>query len=372
MGARRGNGEGYIRKNKNGTYSAKFMLGYKDNGKKNIISVTRPTKAEVLDEMRRIKIEHENNPDLNRNITVGEFAEVWFRDYKGQVEESTYDCYQYTLQKIKDGLGNILLFDLKPIHINRFIQSFLTVYSDSYIRKIKAMLVQICDYADDNGMILRNPARHCMKLKKLSGHKKIKKDSFTEDEISILYANLPDDLLGNSIKLQIGSGLRTQELLALKKEDIAADGSRIVVNKAIKTVGGKSKLGPPKNDQSYRTIPIPEDYREYAVFLREHGAEPFIWTLSILNPLCSVSTYRRKFKNALEKVTGVRMLTPHCCRHTYITRLQARGVPMETIARLAGHSDVETTDGYLHTSSETLENAVAKLNDGSETSREGK
>lgn len=40
MATRRGNGEGHIKKNANGTYSAKFMLGYKDNGKRNIISIT--------------------------------------------------------------------------------------------------------------------------------------------------------------------------------------------------------------------------------------------------------------------------------------------------------------------------------------------
>ena len=366
MAERRGNGEGHIQKNKNGTYTSKFMLGYKDDGKKNIISVTRSTKTEVLEEMRRIKIEHEKSPDLNRTISLSEFADIWFSDFKGSVEESTYSGYLYTLQKIKDGLGDIRLYDLKPMHINRYLQSILKVYYDSYLRKIKAMLVQICDYAEDNGLILRNPARHCIKLKKLSNNRKSKKDAFTEQEVDILKKNLPENLLGNSIMLQIGSGLRTQELLALKKDDIAADGSSIKVSKAIKTVNGKAKLGPPKNDSSYRTIPIPEDYREYALYLRENGAEPFLWSRSIINPLCSISTYRKKYKTAINKITGVRMLTPHCCRHTYVTRLQARGVPMETIARLAGHSDVETTDGYLHTSLETLETAVAKLNDNKE------
>lgn len=361
MATRRGNGEGHIYRNKNKTYSVKFMLGYKDNGKKNIISITRPTKSEVLEEMRRIKIEHKNNPDLDQSITLGEFADIWYKDYEGQVEESTYDGYKYTLRKIKESLGNILLCDLKPIHINRFIQKLIKIYSDSYIRKVKAMLIQICDYADDNGMIIKNPARHVMRLKNLSGQSSMK-EAFTEQEISILRNELPDDLLGNSIMLQLGSGLRSQELLALKKDDISADGSNIVVDKAIKTVDGISKLGPPKSKKSNRIIPIPIDYRKYAIYLRENGAEPFIWTLSRLNPLCSVSTYRKKFKKALQKISGVRVLTPHCCRHTYITCLQAKGVPMETISRLAGHSNIETTDGYLHTSQATLEEAVSRLN----------
>ena len=366
MALRRSNGEGHIQKNANNTYSAKFMLGYKDNGKKNIISITRPTKAEVLDEMRRVKIEHENNPDLNRNITLADFADIWYRDFHGQVEESTYSGYKVALNKIKEGLGSIRLYDLKPLQINRFIQSMLKIYSDSYIRKVRTMLIQIYDFADDNGLVVRNPARHSMKLKKLSGNNKKEKDAFTEQEIEILKNELPDTLLGNSILLQIGSGLRTQELLALKKDDISVDGSNITVNKAVKTVDGAAKLGPPKNNQSYRTIPIPNDYRKHAIYIRENGAKPFIWTLSRNNPLCNVGTYRKKYKKLLTKITGIRMLLPHCCRHTYVTRLQARGVPMETIARLTGHSDIKTTNIYLHTSPETLEEAVSKLNNKEE------
>jgi site-specific recombinase XerD len=35
---------------------------------------------------------------------------------------------------------------------------------------------------------------------------------------------------------------------------------------------------------------------------------------------------------------------------------------MEQIARLAGHTRISTTDGYLHTDIETLMNAVSVLN----------
>ena len=76
----------------------------------------------------------------------------------------------------------------------------------------------------------------------------------------------------------------------------------------------------------------------------------------------SVGCFRRRFYSALALVDGVRRLTPHCCRHTYITRLQARGVPMETISMLAGHSDTETTGGYLHIAEATLAKAVDTLN----------
>ena len=73
-------------------------------------------------------------------------------------------------------------------------------------------------------------------------------------------------------------------------------------------------------------------------------------------------SFRRRFYTALKNVGQVRKLSPHCCRHTYVTMLQANGVPMETIAALTGHSDIKTTEGYLHQSADTLAKAVEVLN----------
>ena len=188
------------------------------------------------------------------------------------------------------------------------------------------------------------------------------KDAFTEEEIALLEKFLPDDLLGNSIRLMLGTGLRTQELLALSPSDFAKDGSYVMVNKAIKTVNGHPTLGPPKSKSSRRRIPIPENYRHCAKYLCEHGGKEHIWSMPGHNPLYSVGSFRRRYYTALNKIPGVRKLSPHCCRHSYVTRLEACNVPMEVISRLAGHSEIKTTDHYLHTSEETLSNAVSVLN----------
>ncbi len=34
---------------------------------------------------------------------------------------------------------------------------------------------------------------------------------------------------------------------------------------------------------------------------------------------------RRAYYRTLEKIPGVRRLSPHCCRHTYVTLLQRQG-----------------------------------------------
>ncbi len=74
-----------------------------------------------------------------------------------------------------------------------------------------------------------------------------------------------------------------------------------------------------------------------------------------------MSTFRHKYYKAVEKVPGVRRLLPHSCRHTYVSALERCHVPMEMIACATGHSDIRTTDRYLHIDDRTLEDAVAML-----------
>ena len=63
---------------------------------------------------------------------------------------------------------------------------------------------------------------------------------------------------------------------------------------------------------------------------------------------CNPSYFRKKFKEEIASVEGVRALTPHSCRHTYVSQMQALGVDLATIQSLVGHADVDMIKHYLH------------------------
>lgn len=366
MAGKRSNGEGSVRKTKNGSWRGEIMDGYTPDGKKNIVRFTAETRAEVLDKLRAYRAGMDSGVHIDKRMCFADWADTWYGDYKSEVQPSTYSGYQYTLKALKKGFGDQPLAEILPIHVNRFLDRLSTDgYSLSMIRKCRAMLIQIFDAADSNGLILRNPARKAKtvrsKTKGFNGEHR-EKDAFTEEEVSRLMEELPDDLLGHSIRTMIGTGIRVQELLALRPEDISEDGSVIHVEYAVKMVNGVPQLGPPKSVRSRRTIPIPEQFCQYVRYLREHSGTPYVWTCPEGNPLYGVGSFRRRFYTALKNVGQVRKLSPHCCRHTYVTMLQANGVPMETIAALTGHSDIKTTEGYLHQSADTLAKAVEVLN----------
>jgi site-specific recombinase XerD len=48
----------------------------------------------------------------------------------------------------------------------------------------------------------------------------------------------------------------------------------------------------------------------------------------------------------------------HCLRHTFITNLIKKGVNINFVKEIAGHTDIETTMNYIHIVTEDLRKAV--------------
>lgn len=365
MAKRKSNGDGSISRLPSGSWRGQLMDGYTAEGKRNVVSFTAPTKGEVQRKIREYFAEKEagNIVIQEKRRSFAHWADSWYEDHKDQVQASTYSGYQYTLKLIKECFKNKAITDIKPVDINKFLREMAGGgCSNSKISKCRAMLIQIFTFAESNEAISRNPAK-LAKIIRDNNESASKKDAFTDEEVQMLREKLPEDKLGHSIRLLFGSGIRVQELLALVKSDIAEDGSSLEIQRAVKMVDGKAVVGPTKSKASMRTVPIPEAYRESATYLREHSGEAFIWCSGQKNLVYGIGTFRRWYYRALKEVEGVRLLPPHCCRHTYVSRLEAKGVAMEKIARLVGHTKISTTDGYLHMQTKTLREAVDVLND---------
>lgn len=364
MARKRNNGEGSVTRLPSGSWRCQIMDGYYENGKRKTKSFTAANKAEALEKMREYL---GNKPMPGAEIDFCQYAEKWYKQYENQVEQSTYSNYRYTLNILKDAFDGKKLGDIKTSDINIFMNSLESkLYSASTISKCRSMLIQIMDIAEADDLIQKNYARKAFnvskRLKTVQHHNK--KDAFTLYEVQNIFKYLPEnDKFAYSIKLLFITGIRVQELLALTNEDLAEDGSYIVVNKEVKMVNGKPVLGSTKSYKSNRVIPVSENYRYIPLWLKNNCGKAFILCAPYRESLLySTSTFRRKFKRFLSKIPEVRVLTPHSCRHTYVSMLQKQGVPMETIARLTGHTDIKTTDNYLHISDESLYKSVEKLN----------
>lgn len=97
-------------------------------------------------------------------------------------------------------------------------------------------MYQIFHKAEANDLIYKNPVRFADKMRNLDPA--AERECFTAEEVSLLMTQLPRDRIGASIRLMLGTGMRTQEILALEPRHIEEDGSVIHIRQAINMIGG--------------------------------------------------------------------------------------------------------------------------------------
>lgn len=352
-------GSYYVKKRKDGRWECRIEIGRDDNNKPLYRYFYGSTKSGVEAKAHTVQ----------RNISVGlnglppnfaVWALQWYRDYEGEVSATTYEGYKYTLNILVDYFGNTRLDEIKAMHIEEFLKAAARAgRSKSYTSKLRGMLYQIMMSAESNDLISKNPVRLAKKIKNTNTTKE--KEVFSPEEIKLLMSNLPINKMGVAIRVMIATGLRSQEILALTPEHIEKDGSVIHVRQAVKSVKGSVIIGCTKSERGVRDVPVPKEVQKYVMKLRNSGNKEFIWPGKDPTKIVSQSYFRRTFMATLKLVPGVRVLTPHSCRHTYITMLAESGVDIKTIQELAGHSNMKMSLHYTHISKNTKENAVSGI-----------
>ena len=335
-----------------------ISLGTDNQGKYKRKSFSAKSQKEAKEKADKYLRDRNDGLNVDEKIPFSDWIDIWFENHKENVSATTAEGYKYTIRLLKSYFGIKPINEIKAIDVDRYlIELKKEGRSDSYRRKCRAMLFQAMQKAEANDLIRKNPVQFANKIK--SDKKVSKRDSFTAMEVKLMMEHLPYDRIGIGIRILLGTGMRTQELLALEPRYIAEDGSVIHVRQALKLVKGTPVIGEPKTENSYRDIPVPIGLREYTKMLRD-TEKTYIFEVGVEGKPCNPTYFRDQFKKYLEAIPGVRLLTPHCCRHTYVSQMQAAGVDMATIQALVGHSDLDMTMGYLHVQDPAILSAVAK------------
>lgn len=296
---------------------------------------------------------------MDLKTSFSDFADLWFETHIKRVSETSAEGYRYTLRLVKDCFGTRDLRSIRPVDVEQVLDRFQEKgYALSTVQKIRGMMYQIFNKAEANDLIRKNPVRYAERIRSVNTPKE--KEAFSPEEFRLLMDHLPNDRTGHSIRLMLCTGIRSQELLALEPRFIAEDGSYLYIRQALKRIKGSVKVGPPKSRDGYRDIPIPSPFRKYAIALR-NTEKQYIWEEAKPGQPCNPSYFQDQFRRVLQNVAGVRILTPHCCRHTYVSMMQSLGVDVPTIQSLCGHAEVDMTQHYLHVHEEVRKDAVERL-----------
>lgn len=147
----------------------------------------------------------------------------------------------------------------------------------------------------------------------------------------------------NIVTCALQTAMRRGEIFSLQWEQVNFDYNFIHV---LKSKSGKERKIP-ISDKLLKILQVMPRNFEY-VFVNEETGKPYV---DIKN------SWRTVCKDA--KVNDFRF---HDLRHTAITRMVEAGVPLPVVKEIAGHSKIETTMRYTHTSSQQKIDAIAVLN----------
>jgi integrase len=345
MGKRK-QGEGSIRQRENGRWECSIMDGFHSDGRRRYKVFYGDSEEEVKAQRDAYRDAQDRGALVEKDWTFSEWADVWFEQHKDNIKPTTQENYVYTLRILKSNIGRRRVADVKAMDIEVLLRKLRREgRSDSCLAQCRGMLYQIFNKAEANDLVNKNPVRFAEKMRKRPPKRK---EAYTAEEVKLLLKNLPENKIGWSIRLLLCTGMRTQELLGLEPRHIAEDGSTILIEQAVVMEKGTAMIGTPKSFDSYRCVPVPPQFRYCARLLRDTDKK-FVWEMDKrLDYPCNPSTFRTKYKQAIESVPGVRYLSPHSCRHTYVSQMQALGVDLATIQSLVGHADVDMTKHYLH------------------------
>ena len=156
--------------------------------------------------------------------------------------------------------------------------------------------------------------------------------------------------------------------------DISFDAGTLLVARVVEQTRHSITVKEPKTTRSRRTISLgPTLLQE----LREHRKRQAEWCLGlglgkdphdlVFPALRGGLTNPRHFTKAFSrevKAAGMPHITFHGLRHTHITHLLCKGVPVHIVSERAGHSKASTTlNIYAHTMANDQDRAASIADD---------
>lgn len=361
------------------------------------ISVYGETIREVLDSMKTKEKELSKKKTDEVKETLSDAISSWLRLYKQpDLKSKSYDRIEctYKNQIMGTNLGNMRYqsIDNEDIqeHLNELVKK---EYAWSTIKKAYDLLNEFYAYQVAKGNIEANP----MLLVKMPSKENVLKpekdiEFFDEEDIQrfiieatrmMKHRNLPTYGLGNAFVFMMFTGVRAGEAIALRWGDISFDKKTVMINKSVERVINRDydESNPElmKKKGINKHIDVEGSTKNHAtrlLSLNKHA-------LAALQTIYKYTKYKsdsdyvlatrdggcNNIKNMTDRLniiqakakTKVQDSGLHVLRHTAASMMFRKGIPIEIIAALLGHSVQVCRETYLHFVQEQKAEAVSRL-----------
>ena len=377
MAKRRKHGDGSVHLRKDGRWEGRYVGGRDEKGFPITKNVLAKTKAECKAKLEQLRESFEvPAPDPPKpGISLGDWLDHWYQTYKkASLRPNTQMSYERRIyQHIIPALGNLPLDELATGDIQQFYTQlkqdgrllrrdlYGAGLSDQTVRGIHTTLHAALDKAVEEKLIFRNPADSC----KLPPAKSREMKVLAPEEIQRLLIQAKEDGCYELLLLELATGLRRGEILALQWGDLNFRTGALRVQRQVHRVKGTLVVSPPKTKAGNRTVLLPSPVLNVLKAYKKtvHSRWMFPSPVKEDSPM-DPAAVRKRLQTVLERAECKR-LRFHDLRHTFATASLEHGMDIKTLSTIIGHvSSTTTLNTYTHITDAMRQSAADKIDRG--------
>ena len=345
---RRGRNEGSIYKDEaKGRWYGAISLGYGPDGTTwRRHKVSGRTRAEVAEKLKQLQAEQDSGVQPEHSYTVQRAVDDWLAEGLDGRSAKTVRLNHDMLKPLTAVIGGIELRMLTAHDVRRALMEMAAVRSSRTVVIAHNALTRALRHAEANRHVMHNVAALVDTPKGQSGRPS---KALTAEQAAAVLKATEGSRLSAYLVLCLMTGIRTEEARALRWDHVNLDAASIAVWRSVR-LGGDTKTS-----KSRRTLGLPqaavEALREHRVRQDEEKLaagelwrdQDLVFTTTVGTQLDAANV--RRYFRGICKAAGIGDdWTPRELRTSFVGLLSASGVPVEEIARLAGHSSSRTTE----------------------------
>lgn len=309
-----------------------------------------------------------------KSKTVGELLDSWldFKTRSKSIGNATIAQYGFSITHLKDTIGDLEVIKLTAEEVDKFLTSKLEDgLSARYVKLLRSVLSMALAQGVKWKIVASNVARDSAPIKQTQPQGK----ALTTDQAKILMDRVKGDRLEALWITLLSLGLRRGEALGLKWSDYDKTTRTLSISRNLKKEGSNVVVGDLKTVTSRRIIPLPTFVAEALdAHRRAQIAEKaellrsgIVWPDSDIMFATSWGLHlhpdyvSKRFKSlAQDAKLGDWHL--HELRHSAASFMLTKGVALEVVADILGHSSIRITkDTYGHLTTEHLKVGAAAM-----------